>query len=168
MAKIYQFPGDKGKKINKPPAYNLAPNKELIHNLMEVLVLTYEQKIAQLESCKANIQDEDGANVKSSKELIKKVKHLQAKLKEYGVTCNFFRFFTKHNIEVIFYNDTQILYVIKEGNREKGLTYTIGEFIQEFEGYPFTLRLEKALLDVFDQQIDHLKITIETLNNTQI
>ena len=168
MAKIYQFEEHKREKQIKQPKYSETYDKELINNLMDTLILTYEQRISDLQAYKKEIAKKNGKQLKGPRELLKTVKMLKQMLESYGVSCNFFRFYTIKDLEVIYYNETSLVYVVKRNDHNQGMTYSVGEFIAQYEGFPFTLDLDSALFNIFDKQIERLQITIETLNNTEV
>ena len=168
MAKIYQFADHKREKQINQPKYREAYDKEYIGHLMDTLILTYKQRIYDLQTYKKEIAKENGKQIKGPKELLKTVKMLRQMLDAYGISCNFFRFFTIKDLEVIYYNETQLVYVVKSNDHNQGMTYSVGEFIAQYEGFPFTLHLDSALFNIFDKQIERLQITIETLKNTEV
>lgn len=166
MAKVYQFPTNKRINSFKAPSYS--PDHSMLSSMMESLVLTYEEKIRELEAYKEEIKNLDGLALKTPKEVLKQVKILQKLFLKYGISCNFFKFFTKGELQILYYNESNSIYVIENENLEKARKLTTGEFIQEFEGYPFSLCIEAAVLEIFENQIQNLTITITTLKNTQV
>lgn len=168
MAKIYEFSQHKKQKEIKALAEKKIADKDLICNLIETLILTYKKRIEELEHYKKEIAKENGRNFNSPRELVKGVKYMEKLLLDYGISCNFFRFYTFNDLEVFYYNETSLIYVIKQGRAEKGMTYSTGEFIAAFEGFHFRLDLDHALFEIFNKQIENLKITIETLTNTEV
>lgn len=166
MAKVYQFPTNKQRNHNKAPHYS--PDHAMLKSLMETLILTYEDKIKELEAYKDEIKALDGLALKTPKEVLKQVKALQKLFLKYGISCNFFKFYTKGEVQILYYNESNSIYVIKNENLKEARNLKTGEFIQEFEGYPFSLCIETAVLEIFENQINKLEITISTLKNTQI
>lgn len=166
MAKVYQFPSNKQVKNHKIPQYS--SEHSMLQSMMESLVLTYEEKIKELEAYKEEIKALDGLSLKTPREVLKQVKVLQKLLLKYGMSCNFFKFFTKGDVQILYYNESNTIYVVKNENLKEARDLTAGEFIQEFEGYPFSLSIEAAVLEIFENQINNLQITITTLKNTQI
>lgn len=166
MAKVYQFPTNK--RVNSYKGSNYSPDHSMLVSMMETLVLTYEEKIKELEAYREEIKKLDGLALKTSKEVLKQVKILQNLFLKYGISCNFFKFFTKDELQILYYNESNSIYVIKNENLNEARKLSAGEFIQEFEGYPFSLCIETAILDIFDNQIQNLTITVTTLKNTQI
>lgn len=168
MAKIYQFSQCKREKETKALLNRAAPDKDLICHLIDTLILTYKKRIEELETYKKEIAKENGRIFKSPRELLKGVRIMQQMLLGYGISCNFFRFYTLRSLEVIYYNETSLIYVVEQAEHNKGMTYSMGEFITAFEGYHFQLNLDQALFNIFNKQIDNLKITIETLDHTEV
>lgn len=166
MTKVYQFPGNKRVNNNKTPQYS--PEHSMLKRMMEMLILTYEDKIQELEAYKEEIKALDGLALKSPKEVLKQVKTLKKLFFKYGISCNFFKFFTKGEQQILYYNESDSIYVVKNENLKEARNLTVGEFIQEFEGYPFSLCIETALLEIFENQMNNLETTITTLKNTQI
>lgn len=166
MAKVYQFPSNKPVKNQKIPQYSA--EHSMLQSMMESLVLTYEEKIKELETYKEELKALDGLSLRTPREVLKQVKALQKLLLKYGMSCNFFKFFTKEDMQVLYYNESSTIYVIKNENLKEAKSLTAGEFIQEFEGYPFSLSIEAAVLEIFETQINNLQITITTLKNTEI
>ena len=58
--------------------------------------------------------------------------------------------------------------ILKDNKLDEARKITVGEFIVEFEGYPFSLFIDDEVLKIFDNQIERLNITIDTLKNTCI
>lgn len=168
MAKIYQFPDSKKQGRGSGASNPHTANKQMMGELIELLIITYEQRIEALTSYKQEIAKQNGASLKGPREVMKKVKTLQKLFITYGISCNFFKFYTLNEMDVIYYNETSLIYIAKREDGREGMTYTMGEFIAQYEGYPFTLHLDQALFDVFDKQISDLRITIQTLENTQV
>ena len=172
MAKVYQFPThreDQKRKEKQRGKGNLfSPEYSMLKSMMESLIITYEEKIKELESYKQELKALDGLSLKTPKEVLKEVKILQKRFLEYGLSCNFFKFFTKNDIQILYYNDASTIYVIKNNNLKEATSLTVGTFIQEFEGYPFSLCIEEAILEIFDNQMKELEITVKTLKNTEI
>lgn len=167
MGKVYQFPVNK--RINTYKAPNkYSPDRSMICDLIETLILTYEERIKELETYKEEIKQVDGLGLKNPKAVLKQVKVLQKLFLKYGISCNFFKFYTKDNLEVRYYNESDSVYVIQEGDVSTAKRLSVGEFIQYFEGYPFSVAIEEAILDIFNQQINQLSITIKTIKNTEI
>lgn len=166
MGKVYQFPTNKRRVETRAKGYS--KDTGLLNELMETLILTYEDKIEELQGYKREIKALDGMAMKSPREVIKEVKALQKRFLEYGLTCNFFRFFTKENQEILYYNESSCIYVIGDHKMDQARRISVGEFISEFEGYPFTLNIEQAIMEIFDSQINQLETTITTLKNTQV
>lgn len=172
MAKVYQFPthkeGQKIKERKKAKQAQFSPEYSMLQSMMESLILTYEEKIKELETYKQELKTLDGLSLKTPKDVLKEVKVLQKRLLEYGLSCNFFKFFTKEEMQILYYNESSTLYVVKNENLKEARSLTTGAFIQEFEGYPFSLCIEEAILEIFDNQMKELEITIKTLKNTEI
>lgn len=168
MGKIYRFPSKRQStgRGNINPVQNEA--SRMLGQLMDTLVATYEERIRVLEGYKREIMRLNGLSLKGPKDVLKEVKALQQLFGSYGVSCNFFKFYSRNHLEIIYYNESDLICVYSDGLKEEGLTYTTGEFMQSFAGYPFTLNLDEVLLNLFDKQINNLNITIETLNNTQV
>lgn len=168
MGKIYKFPLRRQnlgyEQIN--PRQN--ETNRILGQLMDTLITTYKDRVQVLEGYKKEIMRLNGLSLKGPKDLLKEVKALQKLFGSYGISCNFFKFYSREHLEVIYYNESDLLCVYKDDLKDEGLTYTTGEFIQNFAGYSFTLNLDEALLNLFDKQINNLNITIETLNNTQV
>lgn len=166
MGKVYQFPTQR-----KTPAYKEAKYQQdfgMLRDLMETLVLTYEDKIEELNQYKREISALDGMTLKSPREVTKEVKKLRKMFSDFGITCNFFKFFTKDNLEILYYNESESVYAVKDNKVEEAKRMSVGEFIQEFEGYPFSLSIDAAVTRIFDTQVNNLNITIATLKNTQV
>ncbi|MBE6024170.1 MAG: hypothetical protein E7231_13410 [Cellulosilyticum sp.] len=166
MGKVYTFPTKKKTNPYQEAAYSA--NTALLRELMETLILTYEDKIKELEGYKEEIKRLDGLSFKSPKEVSREVKKLNQRFLNYGITCNYFKFYTKQNQEILYYNDTNSIYVIKNNKVEEARKITVGEFIGEFEGYPFSLTIDAEILRIFDNQMSKLNTTIDTLKNTRI
>ena len=166
MGKVYPFPGKKKANPYKEASYSA--NTELLKELMDTLVLTYEDKIEELKGYREEIKKLDGLAFKSPKEVSKEVKKLNQLFLNYGITCNYFKFYTKQNQEILYYNDSNSIYVIKNNKLNEASKITVGEFISEFEGYPFSLTIDAEVLRIFDEQIHKLNITIDTLKNTRV
>jgi len=166
MAKIYQFPTNK--RINNLKAPQYSSEHSMLKSVMETLILTYEEKIKELEVYREEIKALDGLTLKTPKEVLKQVKVLQNLFLKYGISCNFFKFYTKGELQVLYYNESNSIYVAKNETIKEAKNLTVGEFIQEFEGYPFSLCIESALLEIFDNQINNLEITIMILKNTEV
>ena len=166
MAKIYQFPGNKRIKEFKSPKY--IGEHSMLRSVMETLILTYEDKIQELKGYQEEITALDGLALKNPKEVLKQVKILHRLFLNYGISCNFFEFFTKGELQILYYNESNYIYVVENEDLKAARSLTVGEFIQEFEGYPFSLCIETALLEIFENQINNLEITIATLKNTEV
>lgn len=166
MGKVYPFPNKKN--TNPYRQANYSPNMALLREFMDTLVLTYEDKIDELKGYKEKIKKLDGLALKSPKEVSKEVKRLKQLFLEFGITCNYFKFFTKQNQEILYYNESNSIYVIKDNKLDEARKITVGEFIVEFEGYPFSIFIDDEVLKIFDNQIERLNITIDTLKNTCI
>lgn len=166
MGKVYPFPGKKQNNPYKPASYS--NDNRILQELMDTLVLTYEEKIEDLKAYKEEIQKLDGLSFKSPKEVSKEVKHIKQTFLKYGITCNYFKFYTKDNQEILYYNESNSIYVIKDQKINEAKKLSVGEFIGAFEGYPFSLTIDDEVLKIFDNQINNLKITIDTLKNTRI
>lgn len=166
MGKVYPFPTKKKVDANKRPGYQ--GQTGYIQDLMDTLVLTYEDKIEELKGYKEEIKKLDEKSFKSPREVSKEVKSLKQIFFNFGITCNYFKFFTKQNQEILYYTESNSVYVIKDQKINDARKLTVGEFIGEFEGYPFTLCIDAEVIRIFDNQINKLNITIETLKNTRV
>ena len=137
-------------------------------NLSDAEKMQIVHYIEELNRYKKEISALDGMAMKSPREIIKEGRALQKRFLSYGITCNFFRFFTKGNQEILYYNESNSIYVVTDHRVDQARRISVGEFISEFESYPFTLSIEQAIMEIFDSQINQLEITISTLKNTQI
>ncbi len=166
MGKVYPFPSKK--KVNTNTGSRYSSQTGFITELMDTLVQTYEDKIEELKGYKEEIKALDGKNLKSPKEVSKEVKALKQLFSNFGITCNYFKFYTKQNQEILYYTEANSIYVIKDQKINEAIKITVGDFISEFEGYPFSLSIDAEVLRIFDNQINRLNITIETLKNTRV
>lgn len=166
MGKVYPFPEHKNKKYQQELGYS--SQSVFLKELIDTLILTYEEKIETLKECKKKIERLDGLACKSPKEVSKQVKYLNSQFLEMGISCNYFKFFTKQNQEVLYYSDASGVFVIKNRKIDQAIKLTVGEFINEFNGYPFSLALDDEIMRIFDKQISKLEITIDTLKNTSV
>ena len=166
MGKVYPFPTKKKVDAYTRPGYSNQTG--LVRELMDTLVLTYEDKIEELKGYKEEIKSLDGKGFKSPKEVSKEVKSLKQIFFGFGITCNYFKFYTKQNQEILYYTESNSIYIIKDQKINEARKISVGEFIGEFEGYPFTLCIDAEVLRIFDNQINRLNITIETLKNTRV
>lgn len=168
MGKVYQFPNNDKEKERRIAAYNQQPDKELIYSLINTLIETYEQRINELIGYRQEITKENNRHFKGPRELLKQGKYLHEMLTRYGIASRFFRFYTLQGLEVIYYTKTPVIDVIKQQDSHYKVSYTVGEFIAHFEGYPFTVNLDNAFFEIFDEQISRLETTIDTLKNTHV
>lgn len=166
MGKVYPFPENKKKKYQQESRYS--SQTIFLKELIDTLILTYEEKIDTLKDYKKKIERLEGLACKSPKEVSKQVKHLNSQFLEMGISCNYFKFFTKQNKAILYYSDGSGVFVIKNNKLDQAIKVTVGEFINEFEGYPFTLVLDDEVMRIFDKQINKLEITIDTLKNTSV
>lgn len=166
MGKVYPFPTKKKADTYTRPNYSSQTG--LIRELMDTLVLTYEDKIEELKKYRQQIENLDGKSFKSPREVSKEVKALKQLFEDFGITCNYFKFYTKHNQEILYYTQSSSVYLIKNQKMNDARKMAVGEFIGEFEGYHFNLCIDAEVLRIFDNQINRLNITIETLKNTRV
>lgn len=166
MGKVYPFPTRK--KVDVYTRASYSNQSGLVIELIDALVLTYEDKIEELRGYKEEIKKLDRKNFKSPREVSKEVRALKQTFAEFGITCNYFKFFTKRNQEVLYYTESNSIYIIKDQKIDQARNMKVGEFIETFEGYPFTLCIDAEVLRIFDNQINRLKITIDTLKNTRV
>lgn len=166
MGKVYPFPENKKKKYQQ--AVSHSSETMFLKELIETLIYTYEDKIESLKDYKKQIQHLEGLTCKSPKELIKQVKEINGQFLEMGISCNYFEFFTKQNQAILYYTDGSGVFIIKNNKLDEAVKVSIGEFISVFEGYPFTLVLDTEVMRIFDNQINKLEITIDTLKNTNV
>lgn len=166
MGKVCPFPENKKKKYQQELKYS--SQTMFLKELIDTLILTYEEKIETLKEYKEKIEQLDGLTCKSPKEVSKQVKQLNDQFLEMGISCNYFKFFTKQNQAILYYSDGSGVFVIKNAKLDQAIKLTVGEFINEFEGYPFSLTLDDEILRIFDKQINKLEITIDTLKNTSV
>lgn len=167
MAKIYQFP-DKQQKSKFKNQTMYTEEQMLLKNVVTVLIEGYKQRIEEVENYKVSLEEMDGTSIKNAKELTKLVKELNAMFYKYGISTNYYRFVTHRNIEVLYFTDKKLVYVYEENKEDKARSLTIGDFIDEFECYKFTLLLDEEVYKLLDKQIEELNITIKTLTNTKV
>lgn len=166
MGKVYQFPNKKKAEDYKRPLYS--ENATFLKDLIEALIETYEEKIKELNQYKDDISRLHGKVLKSPKQVAKEVKSLHHQFLSYGISCNFFRFDTRNKLEILYYSESDNIYIVENEKLEDAKRISVGEFIREFEGYPFSLNIDDAVLRIFDTQINQLHITISTLKNTEV
>ena len=166
MGKIYPFPVKK--KANNKHKQISTEQSAFLEELIEILIETYKEKIEDLREQQLEIRKWDGKTFKSPKEISKGVKEVNTLFLELGIKCNYFKFFTKENQEILYYHMSNTVYVVKNQNIEYVQKLSIGEFIAAFEGYPFSLAINEEVLALFEKQIEKLEITIEILNNTMM
>lgn len=166
MGKIYEFPSNKLNNEHKSPAY--LENKSMIENVIYALIESYKKRIEEIEASQKKLETINGTHVKNPKEMLKLVKEVNKQFDQYGILSNYHHFVTLEDTEVLYFNDTHLIYVYREEEKEKAKYFTVGEFIQEFEYYKFTLLLDETIYKALNEQITKLQITITTLENTQI
>ncbi|MHC1748902.1 MAG: hypothetical protein AB9856_11240 [Cellulosilyticaceae bacterium] len=167
MAKIYQFPDQRNNK--KPTGQAMYTDEQMfLKNVITVLIDGYTKKIGEIEEYKKDLKEMDGIPVKNPKDLTKLVKELNKMFYKYGISTNYYRFVTHQNIEVLYFTDRKLVYVYEEDKVDEARSLSIGDFINEFEYYKFTLMLDEEAYKILDKQIEELTITIKTLNNTKI
>lgn len=166
MGKVYPFPTNGKKKVQQESRYS--SQTAFLKELMETLIVTYEDKIEVLEGYKEKVEQLDGLSCKSPKEVSREIKKLNKSFLEIGISCNYFKFYTKQDQEILYYTDASSIFVVKNGKLNEARKLTVGEFISEFEGYPFSLSIDEEVKRIFDNQINRLRITIETLKNTSV
>ena len=110
----------------------------------------------------------DGTTIHNPKKLIQFVQEIEKMFKNYSVTNYAYTFTTINNKIVLYFSDKKIIGIYDEKNKEKQRKLTVGEFIKEYEGYPFTFVLDRKICDVLATRIQELSITVETLRNTEI
>lgn len=165
MGKVYQFPTNK-KVAAKPSKYK--PQNTLIKNAIELLVESYSNRIAELNEYIDQIKEVDGTYIKSPKQLMTTVRELNKMFYKYGLSMNCYKFTTSRNRYVIYFNDSDLIYVYQESKEQKAQHFAQGEFIRHFEQDKFTLILDKEIYEVFHKRIEELQITISTLKNTKV
>ena len=164
MAKVYQFP-TKGKTapISKP----IKSEEELqLRSTMNLLIATYKESYEGLKKIKEDVETMDGMHLKSGKEVLRQIKEMNKLFLKYGVSVGGYKFLTFNDVEAIYVNANELFYIGK--TEEDTKIYTVGEFINQFNTYKFTLMLDKNLYNILDERMSELLITIKTLENTKI
>lgn len=164
MAKVYQFP-NRGVKTASPKPIK---SEEEFHlrNAVNLLIATYKESYEGLKRIREDVEAMDGMHLKSGKELLKQMKEMNKRFLKYGVSVGGYRFLTYDDLEVIYVNANELFYIGKIEEEPK--VYTVGDFMNNFNTYKFTLMLDKNLYDLLDGRMNELSITIKTLQNTKI
>lgn len=169
MGKVYELSQLKKVKKVKPKAQKVhTPEYHLMQDAVSMLIETYTIRIEELEESKDAIKAEDGAHIKNAKALMGKIKELNKLFYKYGITTGGYRFLTIEDLEVVYLNEKEIIYVYSDKNKQRPRVMGVGEFIETFEYYKFTLALDEAIYEILDQRIQGLDITIQTLIETKL
>nr|WP_307993050.1 hypothetical protein [uncultured Niameybacter sp.] len=164
MAKVYQFP-TKGKTVPTPKPIKSEEELQL-RSTMNLLIATYKESCEGLRKIREDVETMDGTHLKSGKEVLKQIKEMNKVFLKYGVSVGGYKFLTYNDVEAIYVNANDLFYIGK--TEEDTKVYTVGEFIDQFNTYKFTLMLDKNLYRILDERMSELLITIKTLENTKI
>ncbi len=171
MGKVYDFKSHQREREKKSvvftPNGQYRASQKIMEEAIEVLIFSYEARIEEIKKNKEEIKHLDGVQLHNPKEVLKQVQKLDQVFKTYGLAANYYRFVTLKDTQVLYFNDTSLIYVYKGNKIEKAKGYRVQEFILEFEGYSFTSLLDQEVYNVLDAHIKRLEITIDTLKNTQ-
>ena len=117
---------------------------------------------------KEDIKTLDGTQAHSPYELLQLVNKANELFLKYGISSNYHRFVTSDTIEVLYYNDTHLLYVSSLLDHTEMTSYTLDEFMSTFTQDLFTFILDDSVYHLLDEQVHDLQATITTLSNTHV
>lgn len=166
MAKVYKFP-EKSQQ-SKHKHYAESKTRIVMKNAIDILLEAYEYRIKQLREAIYKSRQVDGTTIHSPKKLIQFVQEIEKMFEVYSISNYSYTFTTINNKVILYFTDKKIIGIYDGKNKEDQRKLTTGEFIKEYEGYPFTFILDQKIYDILTKRIQELSITVETLKHTEI
>lgn len=168
MAKVYKFPDKKQNIKHKPNNYAESKTRRVMKNAISILLDAYEYRIKQFREAMYKMRQVDGTTIHGPRKLIQFVQEIEKMFETYNISNYSYTFTTINNTIILYFADKKIIGIYDGKSGENQRQLTVGEFIDEYEDYPFTFVLDQKIYELLTTRIKELNITVETLRHTEI